>query len=285
MENLKLAPTAAAVLYLADKIPTASPPVRRYLERLDLSAGEAILPVFLRIWEGVRDIIKNRKYIVSLLVDEFLTAHPDGQVVALAAGVDSLSLEATSRHPRARAYDLDMANMPMKQSLLEQTGNADRIRCLTVDLSDTAQVRAQLATTDWNAAAPTIVVVEGVSYYIDKDLLWRAIAIFKSPAAPAAVPKQNRLVFEYLRPYDEIAESHRRYARGIYTTVARLFHLPPVTQYSPDEIIRERLPGIAAAADAAKHITMRDIEKRRTGANRHFRHPSDSILEIIQTQF
>ena len=273
--NYKLAPTAAMVVLMADKKPNAAPVVRRYLEQLDLSDGQALNDFIVGVWGVVPDLVKNRKYIMSYLALEFLRDNPDGQVVALAAGVDSLSLEATSAYPLATAYDIDLENMDLKRDLLAGSGCADRIHCLSADIADVGAVRAQLAQTPWDAARPTITIVEGLSYYMDKADLWRAIGLFRSPGESA---RRNRLVFEYLTPYEAIVEERRGYAVTIFDRLIERFKLPGVRQYTADEV-GEQARALGGAAE--RTIVMRDIEKLRTGSNRHFTRQNDGALEAV----
>ena len=272
--NYKLAPTSAMVLFFAEKQPHPNLKVREYLSQLDLSSGEEIAPLFKKIWEPMPEIIKDRKFIITQWVCDFLDKNPKGQLVILGAGVDSLSLEMTTTYNEVEAFDIDIESMESKKELLQKTNNLERIHCLTADIADASQIREQLAQTNWDPQKPTVIVVEGLSYYMEHAPLWKAIEIFKSPKE---TKQQNCLIFEYFVPFERVKPERRQYPAETFKILEKLFSLPKMKHYT-EELIEEKLTALNGKTE--KVFALCDIQKLRLNQNDLFPERDDGWLEV-----
>ena len=269
-----LADTSALVLLWDYGTVHTSRQSRAYLDLLDLEAGRGLMEECDRVWPHFGELIKNRK---RRILDSVLgAAGPEGagQVAIFGSGMDALSVELASRAPGITVYDADIANMDLKGRLIRQAGGglADSIRCVTADMSDADGVVSALEGSGWDASEPSVLVFEGISYYLAEDDLWGLIAKFVTKGL------RNTLLLEYLVRRQDITHGRSDIPDLAFGTIQKAVgHKFHIARYGPGEI-EERI-GRLGGRMVRRH-TMRDMEKDRTGGNAHFGTDGSGWIEI-----
>lgn len=267
----KLNDTAALVMSWAAPLYTEGK-VGAFCNELDLSRGHSLLTRCHKVCPWYGEVIQNRKHFIRHLIEcELGSSAAPYQVVILAAGISPLALELLVNHPErvARAIEVDTVGMEEKRALYDLIipDLADRVSCITFDITSQGfsceMLRAEAA---YNAEIPTIVLLEGISYYIAEEHLRRAMAVFRSDQ------HRNRIVLEYMLPCELVKEERRPIPRGIFKAIGTYAELQHLQCYSPSHV--EQLFESAHGAVIA-HYDLFDMEHVRTGERTWFAERDD----------
>jgi len=171
---------------------------------LDLGLGEGIMRECDRFWPHYSEVIRNRKSCVLDLALDCIENDGTRQVVVLGAGMDALSIELCSWLDCV-VFDVDSAGMGRKEQLVGALAQDLRgaLRCVTADASRRASVTSGLAGAGWSRDEPSLLVVEGLSYYLTAGDLWGLASGFST------AHRDNRMILEYLLPPCDIPEDLR----------------------------------------------------------------------------
>ncbi len=274
-ERTNLEPTAALVmLWARDLYRTGS--AARFYSCLDLTAGKRMQQECETVCPWYAEVILNRKWFIRRLAAGFVAEAPAPcQVVIPAAGKSPLALELLDacNDGIASVIELDIAGMEEKQRLYVRAApaHAKKIRCVPADLSDRSGTAAAVAGAGYDPDLPTVVVLEGVSYYIPPAVLAGIVSLF------ASRDHRNRAVVEYMLPCRLFREERRKIPLGIWRIINRDCNPERTVTYSPDEMEQALT---RAGCDCAVHHSMHGIERARTGANRYFPDVPDGWIGI-----
>ncbi len=269
--QVKLNDTAALVMLWAAPLYTEGT-ARTFFNELDLSRGHDLLTSCDTVCPWYGEVIQNRKHFIRQLIGRELQSRDTPcQVVIPAAGMSPLALELLVDNPErvARVIELDVVGMEEKRALYEATaaGLGDRISCVTLDITSHAFSRETLRLeAAYDAEIPTIVLFEGISYYIEERHLRRAMATFRSERC------DNRVVLEYMLPCEFVNESRQAIPRGVMKAIETYAELPRVQCYSAARV--ERLFK-SAHGEAIAHYSLADMEQGRTGKRTWFEERED----------
>jgi O-methyltransferase involved in polyketide biosynthesis len=274
MQGIRLEPTAALVMRWARPI-YRSGPGSAFLGSLDLSSGEELHRRCATICDWYGEVICNRKYFIRRRIGELVsdTGAPC-RLVILAAGRSPLALEmlASCGGKLSGVIEADITGMAEKQDLYATVapGCEGRIRCLDGDLTDDGDIRAMFGNADPGPASPTIVLMEGISYYLTPDELGGILRPFRSP------DRSNRVIIEYLVPCRQVALPRRRIPQGIFGIIREACGIPRIWCHTP-----ESLAALVDSPDGGLEevVTMQQMEHCRTGANRYFRTRESGWIE------
>jgi O-methyltransferase involved in polyketide biosynthesis len=169
--------------------------------------------------------------------------------------------------------EVDVVGMEEKQRLYERAApaHAEKIRCVPADLADRSGTAGAIAGAGYDPDLPTLVVVEGVSYYISPAVLSGIVSLFASP------DRKNRTIVEYMLPCRLVGDERRRIPREIWRIINRDCNPGKTVTYSPDEMEQALT---RAGCDRVVQHSMHGIERARTGANRYFPAVPDGWIRI-----
>ena len=229
---------------------------RDYLTQLDLSAGDELYKACQKIWPHYDEVIKNRKYGIRRLCAE----HIQPQIILAGAGLDAMGLELATLHPQSRIYDLDHAHMPEKQRLVK----CDNLFCIQADLTNPEQTMTALTQTGWQANRLSLLVFEGISYYLTAE----ALAALTSAIAPACV------IAEFLLPAAVMNKKAAAIADEVFGTVMDMCDIKTLTRYTADNL--------AALLDrrVIDVWQMARLEQERNGYQHYFISPDFRWIEL-----
>ena len=261
---MELGPTSALVLLWSGSGLYETDNAQKFWSKLDLSEGNEIYGICNSVWEGYGEVIKNRKWRILSWSKEVLASGDITQVVIIAAGFAPMGIELGSLYPQSSVFELDKFNMEAKSELCPSIEN---LHCITADVTDQAQCQSTLVAHGWNPAKPTLLVCEGISYYIadsDSRNMWKLFTLTGS-----------RCIFEYLVPQENIAANRRYIPDGVFNAILAYCDVTnPITRWSQELLEKE------GGIKILKHNCLSDMELERTGKSDYFPKADDGWIEI-----
>ncbi len=280
LNKLRLHPTAALViLWSLPLYARGPPPAREFVEMLDLSSGKDLFRRCDAICDWYGEVILNRKHFIKCLIEKLLdeSGEVEGeemQIVILAAGKSPLSLELLIENPAriAKIFEMDLAGIEEKMKLYSRLAPdiARKLRCLTEDVT-TDDLLFRLACEGFNPEAPSIILMEGISYYLSKEDLEKIVSMFRSGG-------RNRFIVEYLVPCSEVKSARRTIPTSIFSLIRKVARADGTICYTELELSRmfQRSGGREISC-----TDMSDMELSRLGFNRHFCERKDGWIETF----
>lgn len=264
--------TAALVMLWASRYYDAKPLMGSYLKKLDLSAGQPLLDRYNEICPWYSEVIINRKHFIKNTVADLIkNADTPTIIVNLGAGFSPLALElAPHLCDHVRFIEIDRSNMDHKH---QQYANLVPDTCrfissITADIADIDCLVDELKNETGDPARTKLVVVmEGLSYYIEKSVMEQVFACLSD-----VVPDLN-IVFEHLKPCRLVSDERRFIPYEIFSHVRDYTGLNQMTTYSEAEI-REMLgPDFSCT-----YYDMDTMESQRNGSTKYFPTPDSGWL-------
>lgn len=273
MNPAKLSDTSAFVSLLAGDTIHTSAYSNRYRTMLDLSAGMYLLNECRIFHPYLEELVKNRKWFI--LNEAIRDIRRDmRQVVILGSGLDTLSLELAWLNDSVMIYDVDMAQMKLKEKIIGYAAPnaADRIRCVAADLAQTKELVRKMQKSGWDESKASVVILEGISYYLKPEQMWEGIRCLDRC-------KKNTNILEYITPAECIQPDRAGIPDGVFDIIQKsVSGSMQIERFSYGDLSRQAQ---AAGYDIVSHSTMQEIEKRRTGTNRYFPTVSSGWVETV----
>lgn len=272
---IKLSSTSAFVLLLTDGEIHKSNIAKKFLSLLDLELGRDLLIKCTQFWPHYGEVAKNRKSCILNLAKNIISKDKITQIIIFGAGLDALSLEICSFSKRCKVFEIDIANMKTKNKLIRSTEPSlvDYIKCIGMDITRSKNIIKNLSKHGWNDNVPSLIIFEGISYYLSETTLWEIVENFKTK------DHRNRMVLEYLLPHDKISKEWLQIAESPFNLIATNANLARITRYTINNIIRhvKKLNG-----HILQRYKMKQMEKDRTLQNTFFKTEQSGWIEICE---
>lgn len=277
-----LAGGSEAVMIWSQGEALASADAARYAELLGMragSAGRAIVARCERAWSDYGEVVRNRKACIRRLAVRRMRGGRIGQAVILGAGLDPLSVEIAARTGYSSVtYEIDAVPARRKRRIMEEASAAAAqcVRSVTADLeAGPRRIIAALERRGWRPDEPTLVVAEGVSYYLRKPTLRGLLGALGGGGRGYAI-------LEYLRDAASVAPERARIADAVFGIFAEGTGIGRLSRYSDAEAARLVAAGPAGgggaagagAGTSAATVGPAEMERMRTRRNRLF--PDDA---------
>lgn len=198
--------------------------VKKYLNALDVSAGKRLFSKCSEIYGGYAEVIRDRKFGVFSLLNTVFEESAIKQVVIAGCGLDPLSLEIKSTYKDIAVFDLDIHDISIKKNIVDTLGYdyLKDIKFVNTDISNADSTKHELQKAGWQENVPTLLIVEGVSYYLGITALKRLINVFSCEGV-------SRIILEYLLPEENIDEQIRFIPEQIFKVLADEAKLDTIT--------------------------------------------------------
>jgi O-methyltransferase involved in polyketide biosynthesis len=274
--SLELEPTAALVMDWAKDL-YCTGLASAFYSRLDLSSGHRMREECDAVCPWYPEVMMNRKWFVRHLASGIVSSSNDScQVILIAAGKSPLALELLEKHPEriGAVIETDIAGMNEKEQIYRAVAPeaAKRIRCIHADIYDRAGMeRAIVETGRYDPDRPSVIVFEGISYYLPPFVSSGVLSLF------ATESRKNAVILDSLLPCRLVREDRRYISRGIWGIIHRDCNFRKTITYSPEEM--EAMLSLAGC-DHVRHHAMDEMERHRTGKNRYFPAPGDGWIRI-----
>jgi O-methyltransferase involved in polyketide biosynthesis len=264
--SLELEPTAALVMdWAKDLYRTGA--AADFVSRLDLSAGHRMRRECDSVCPWYTEVMINRKWFIRHTASAFVAGSDEPcQVLILASGKSPLALELLEDNPEriVSVVETDLAGMNEKQQIYREIAPSleKKIRCIQADLYDPDETRdAVHATGTFDPDRPTIIIFEGISYYLPPAVSSAVLSQFNSDS------RENAVIVDSLLPCRLVRKDRTYISRGIWGIIHQDCNFHSTVTYSPEEM--EALLS-SAGGDQVRHHAMDEMERLRTGMNRYF---------------
>ncbi len=221
----------------------------------------------LQAWPDYHEVIRNRKYGVFHLIKDTLNESQDiRQVVIAGAGLDALGIEAIERYPDINIFEIDKDNMGLKSSLFFNLSSSPNpnIHFLEADLCDTLCVNRVLTGHGWNRKQPTLLICEGISYYLSQCIVDRFLTLL--------MPR--RTIFEFLKREEDLTFERAMIARQIFGIILDACKLSEIVRYSYRDI------QASFEMNVLERYSLMRLEQMRTGSNMFFPTEESGWIEV-----
>ncbi len=248
--------------------------ILNFINQLDLSSGKDLYDKCNAICPWYEEVILNRKYFLKYLIEKHLSAsRSECQLVFLAAGKSPLSLELLMKNFSKiyRILEIDLSGMDQKKGLYYRVSPelAEKVKCITGDITS-PDIAGVLTENDCHRNNSTIILMEGISYYLSKKEMKTIITSFSRKG------NNNILIIEHLVPYQYVNQERRAIPQEIFRTIREYTELNDITCYTKIDLERffwEKDGNLTA------NYSMKDMEFLRTSANIYFKKQSDGWIE------
>ena len=267
---LKVPATSCLVLLLSDESAYEGPTAKRLFGEVDLSEGQPMVELLGEYLELGMEEVMNRKFGVRHFCHQYLTEYPDAQVMVLGGGLDPFSIDVAECYPSTTVFDVDMANLDIKQKINTSLGGPD-VRFCDADLTDIANLVPALESQGWDASRPTLLVAEGISYYVPKPVFCAILRALRTPG--------GALVLEYSLPPEEVVdeealEASTRFYGQLQDLLGMTF---PLQRYGADEVatLATQLGG-----RLTQTLGSHELELGRTGESIRMQDSDDGVIRV-----
>ena len=286
----KVPATSAFVLLFADSSTYDGTASKRLLASIDLSEGRALKDRFddidltptqelkdigLDPWELATAEIGSRKVRVKKLSHQFMRVNPTAQVVSLGGGLDPLSLDLAELYPAAAVFDVDMSQMDVKAAI-NAAVDGPEMKFVTANLADVETITGALQAHGWNPDRPTLVLAEGITYYVPAPVFARTLEAVRTNG--------GGLVLEYSLPDDEIPDvDFVEGYQAFFKALGEMVELPfPMVRYSKAYVkaLAQQLGGTVVQT-----LYGHDAERELKGRNEFFMEPKSGTIRVSLIEF
>lgn len=175
------------------------------------------------------DMIKARKFKIHETIFNYLKNNQVNQVIILGSGFSPLSLEISSHFPQLRIFEIDCISFSLKKELYKFK-NQPNIFFIKENIANSQKILKALQKNSWFFNVQTLVVAEGLSYYIPKKMFWQTIELFKSQN------KKNLFIFDYFISQNEIATASSMLVKANYEVIKKYLNLKHLTRYTRKDV-------------------------------------------------
>jgi len=274
-EKLYLSPTAALVMQWASSLYKEGA-AREFMANLDLSSADRLVSMCNRICPWYSEVIVNRKFFIKKLINDRMRSYPDSQVVYLGAGLSPLAIEVLEgrNHNSGHFFEIDIHSMESKKKLYEKVvpDISQDISCYHADITSGIFLNLLAKDDDFSKEKPSIIVVEGLSYYLSRKEMGKILSDFITDS------RSNFVIVEYLIPYDSITPEKRYIPQQVFGLIKDFAGLSGIERYSADEMKRMF---VERGGEIIGHYSMKEMERDRCGENKYFRDHGDWWIECV----
>ena len=264
---VKLSSTSALVLLWAKDKCYKSKNAKDYLSLLDLSSGKKLYEECHKIWQFYDEVIISRKFGVLNLIHKVIADDTNiSQIIIAGAGLDALGIEVISFYPNIKVFELDNENMDAKSEYASKVERIQQsqIAFLNANLQNIQEVIAMLQTRGWNPNEDSLLIMEGISYYLTPTTAKKLIEVIK--------PK--RMVFEFLKQKEDVDFKRAIIADKVFGLISNQCDCPEIVRYNYSKI------GKVFNLSILTKYSMKQLELERTGTNRHFLTENSGWIDI-----
>lgn len=271
--KLKVAPTAALVLLHAQSL-YESGASKAYLSQVDFGEAKLLSEQIEAVLRDFGTLVRYRKRFVRYLLNQYLSKEDPVQICILGSGLDPLSMYLLEHYNDSitRIFEIDNAHLSLKEQLYRRLlPDMRKLQFIQADITDTLHLPGRLRDAGYHPEATTIVLLEGLVYYITDEQFLNTMQFFRTQN------KTNVAILDYILPDESVAES----ALPVYRTTRQLMEkvLEGALQlYSRQQMFAfiELLHGDVAGVDS-----MQDAEFKLNGRNQLYYQEGEGVIEMI----
>jgi|GEM_PF-894384 len=275
MEQLKIADTSALVLNWTSASVWQTEPAQHYFQHLNLSEADRLLALFNEQERRMHtECVSGRKFFMRKCALSFIAKcqeqqHP-AQIIILAAGIAPLSVELAALFPQIKIFDVDRDLMAEKEKMLRN--QFSNIQFLTCDISNLENLTQQLVDNGWDRQQPTLVILEGIIYYLEEEDLENILRYFSQNHAALAC--------DFALEPECVDMPNRTFGMDVFRKIEQATGIPKVRFYTPGYFTKMLE---SCGYQNVQLQTSANIQTERTGRAAPFEGPNSSWINFIQT--
>ena len=264
---LRLSSTSSLVLLWAQQECYQTKEAVGFLSQLNLEEGNVLYELCNEIFQ-YSEVIKNRKFGVMHFIKKCMVdSGRDQQILIAGAGFDALGVELIALYPHVKVFELDRDNMGIKSAMAAKLDNEldRRISFIEVDLLNTFDVNKELSSHGWNYLKPTLLVLEGVSYYLSTKSIQELVRVI-SP---------DSVIFESLKQDKDISIQRLNIPQKVFGLISDSCGLSHINKFS-----RFQIKNLFNNMYIENGYGMEQLERMRTGTNTFFPTEDSGWIEV-----
>ena len=270
------ASSALVLLWIRDNRVYSSVGSRNYLAEVRLDEGKFLYEKCNAVWPHYHKVIEYRKLGIGTCLDRMLSESSGCQILILAAGFSPLGLDLYYKHrdKDLRIFETDIRYLPEKEKLIRSLDAkaADSIRFVAGDIT-LEKTFADIKRAGWDAKLPSVLVMEGISYYLKEADVQKVLHRFCS-----LCQGKKQVLLEYLLPGRDIHPSRRAIPTEVFHIISHSTGLGQPTRLNKKRITA-LLPG-----EVTEHLSLHQLEKIFGSGGAAFPRPDDGWIEVIALQ-
>ena len=284
VKKIPLSQTSSLVLICDQGKSYQSPEVKKFLSRLDLSEGRKMYRKIEYLKPHLDEVIPNRKFLIHNHIRNILRQdrppvqvpqdrvarpaqvgnilrqdRPPVQVLSLACGWDPVLLKMSREFPTHRFFGVDNESVQTQKRLIKEIAPRAQIFYIKANITDTKQMIKKLSKAGWKNHHPTLLLVEGISYYIPPKIFWTTLKTLKQH-----IKADCHVCGDFLIDWkkQKISPLSQKLAMMIFDMIKTVCS----QEYYPYTVrqINQKLK--YAGFSKIKFFTQSEIQKQRTGA-------------------
>lgn len=269
-------PTASLVMKWAEQLYLKGA-AQRFMKSIDLSAGNDIYEKCAKVCKWYQQVIINRKYLIKQLIEKEFKYSDPVQLIICGSGKTPLALELLEEYEDNiyRVFELDKHCLREKKEIYKAVAPelVKKIRFIKLDIiTENVLNILRKPKNEFQEKAKTIILLEGVSYYLAKKELRKIIQCFSGAS------QKSVFIIEYLLPQHCINIQRRKIVSEIFNTVKQSLMIKDLTCYTHCEL-RDTFKQFKGTLKG--HYSMRYMEQQRLGKNIYFNTNQSWWIEIV----
>ncbi len=274
---ISLSETSALVLICDQGMSYQDAKCREFLSHLDLSKGQILYNKLKELLPYMNLVIHNRKWLIHDSIEQVLKSNTGPtQVLILACGWDPVMLKMSEKFPKHFFFGVDKESVSLQSQLVKAISPQSNISYIQADISNSDDLLHCLSNKGWNEQRPTYVVVEGITYYIPKEILWHTLKNLKE-SIKSNFYVCGDLLIDWTK--EKLSDKGQRIGHTIFETIKDFCSLPCYYAYTEEEIFNElRSIGFTDIS----FFKQDEIQERRTGTNEPWE-KTDSYIQLFIT--
>lgn len=275
MNKIKLTPVSA--LFIKSVLESKENVLLdEFIDQLDFSEGNNLINEVYKVCEWYDEIILNKKYFITNLIDEELSKSCNEHlIILLAAGCYPFAPELLEKHCEKinRIIEIDKSGMEEKQELYDRffPECADKIKCISADiLSKTVLDIVSRLIEEYYSDIPAIVLLDNATYFLKISDIRNIIGSFKSSG------KKNTLILDSLRPFENVNKEKGNVPQTVFNKLKECIGAETITAFD-NHALEEMFEEIGGRLKKSSNLM--DMEKLRKGINTRFVTADDNWLQ------
>ena len=247
---------------------------KEFLSSLDLSEGKKMYDKTLHLQPRLNESIYNRKFFIHNFIKKNLKAKPLTQVLVLACGWDPLLLELSEEFPHSSFFGVDSESVDLQKQWIQKIKPVAPVCYLCMDLTHSHQLIEALSKKGWKTNQASLIVIEGISYYISPNLFWNSIKNLKQ-----SFNSEVCICGDFLVNVQNLSQTARKFSKDLFDRIKKTYS-KDYFSYTEQEI-KKNLEDLKFST--IQFFKQADIQKQRTGTSKPWG-KKDSHIQLFCAQ-
>ena len=278
--SIALSETSAFVLICDQGISYQDVKSREFLSHIDLSKGQILYDKLKKFLPYMNLAINNRKWLIHNHIEQALESNTESiQILILACGWDPLMLKMSEKFPKHFFFGVDKEPVTLQSQLVKTISPRSNISYLQADITKPDDLLHCLISTGWNKEYPTYVVIEGITYYIPKEILWHTLKKLKENTESDFYIYGDFLV-DWTK--EKLSDKGKKIGYTIFETIKNFCSLTCYYAYTEEEIFHKLRSICSTGTFGALFFKQNEIQHNRTGKDEPWE-KTDSYTQVFLT--